>query len=97
MPDPRGIFPDDTLQSLPASICLAHIDVDTYRSVKESFAQIWPRVQLGVWSYSMTLPYFGCEGANQAVNEIVAAHDDGLFIQPQRPRPARRATCDGRS
>lgn len=76
----RGIFPDDTLQGLPASICLAHIDVDTYRSVKESFAQIWPRVQPGGMVVFDDFAVFGCEGANQAVNEIVAAHDDGLFI-----------------
>jgi O-methyltransferase len=76
----RGIFPDDTLSALPARICLAHIDVDTYHSVKQSFASIWPNVQPNGIVVFDDYGIFGCEGANQAVNEIVASHHDGLFI-----------------
>ena len=76
----RGIFPDDTLDGLPDQLCFAHVDVDAYHSVKQSFEALWPRVQprgIVVFDdYSM----FGCEGATLAINEIVAAHRDGLFI-----------------
>lgn len=76
----RGVFPDDTLAFLPDRICLAHIDVDTYQSVKGSFAAIWPKVQPNGLVVFDDYAVFGCEGATQAVNEIVANHHDGLFI-----------------
>ncbi|MFJ2988285.1 TylF/MycF/NovP-related O-methyltransferase [Collimonas sp. NPDC087041] len=76
----RGIFPDDTLSSLPKEICLAHIDVDTYQSVKQSFLSIWPRVQPNGIVVFDDYGMFGCEGAMLAINEIVAGTDDGLFI-----------------
>ena len=76
----RGIFPDDTLSSLPKEICFAHIDVDTYQSVKQSFLSIWPRVRPNGIVVFDDYGIFGCEGAMQAVNEILEIVDDGLFI-----------------
>jgi O-methyltransferase len=76
----RGIFPDDTLASLPDSVSLAHIDVDTYHSVKQSFESIWTRVQTNGIVVFDDYGVFGCEGASQAVNEIVASHPEGLFV-----------------
>lgn len=76
----RGIFPDDTLSCLPARISLAHIDVDTYHSVKQSFEALWPNVETNGIVVFDDFAIFGCEGANQAVHEIVESHRDGLFI-----------------
>ncbi|WP_207004604.1 TylF/MycF/NovP-related O-methyltransferase [Trinickia mobilis] len=76
----RGIFPDDTLSRLPANVCFAHIDVDTYSSVKQSFGAIWPRVQRNGIVVFDDYGFFGCEGATQAVNEIVVTHANELFI-----------------
>ncbi len=76
----RGIFPDDTLAALPAKVCIAHIDVDTYQSVKQSFESIWPNVQTNGVVVFDDYAIFGCEGANQAINEIVASVHNGLFV-----------------
>jgi O-methyltransferase len=76
----RGIFPDDTLAALPSRIALAHIDVDTYQSVKQSFEAIWSRVPTrGVVVFD-DYAAFGCEGASQAINEIANEHGDGMFV-----------------
>lgn len=76
----RGIFPDDTLSHLPQKVCLAHIDVDTYGSVMQSFDAIWPRVQRNGVVVFDDYGFFGCEGATQAVNAIVATHPNELFV-----------------
>lgn len=75
-----GLFPDETGSSLPERVALAHIDVDTYRSVKESFDAIWPRVPVGGVVVFDDYGMFGCEGAAQAINEIAAAHPGDLFV-----------------
>ena len=75
-----GVFPDDTFSCLPARVSFAHIDVDSYGSVKESFAAIWPNVQQNGIVVFDDYGFFGCEGATQAVNEIVALHANDLFI-----------------
>lgn len=75
-----GMFPDDTLDGLPEKVSLAHLDVDTYGSVRQSFYAIWPRVQpRGVIIFD-DYGQYGCEGATQAINEIVAAVTDGFFM-----------------
>lgn len=75
-----GIFPEDTIENLPSSICLAHIDVDTYGSAKESFEAIWPRLcRNGVVVFD-DYGFFGCEGVTQAVHEILSSIKDAFFI-----------------
>jgi O-methyltransferase len=76
----RGLFPDDTLNDLPEQLCFAHIDVDAYHSVKQSFEAMWPRVQPSGMVVFDDYGTFGCEGATLAINEIVDAHRDGLFV-----------------
>ncbi|WP_226377178.1 MULTISPECIES: TylF/MycF/NovP-related O-methyltransferase [Burkholderia] len=76
----RGIFPDDTLAAMPDRVCFAHIDVDSYRSVLDSFNALWPRVESRGIVVFDDYGTFGCEGATLAVNEIVASHRDGLFV-----------------
>lgn len=75
-----GIFPDDTLEQLPAEVALAHIDVDVYASAKESFTAIWPRVQTGGFVIFDDYGFFGCEGVAQAVNELRGEVEDCVFI-----------------
>ncbi|SAK61218.1 Macrocin O-methyltransferase [Caballeronia fortuita] len=76
----RGIFPDDTLAALPEKVSLAHIDVDTYQSIRQSFEAIWPRIQpRGVVVFD-DYAAFGCEGAAQAVNELAAQTPDAFFV-----------------
>lgn len=75
-----GIFPDDTLDALPAQIALGHIDVDTYLSARDCFHAIWPRVPVGGIVIFDDYGVFGCEGVAQAVNELRQAVDDAWFI-----------------
>jgi len=75
-----GMFPDDTVDRLPAQVSLAHIDVDTYRSAKESFEVIWPRVVQGGMVVFDDYGFWGCEGVTQFVNESCATLADGVLI-----------------
>lgn len=75
-----GVFPEDTLQHLPECISLAHIDVDTYISAKDSFAAIWPRILPAGMVIFDDYGFFGCEGVTQLVNEISSSTDDALFV-----------------
>jgi len=75
-----GIFPDETLHALPESISFAHIDVDTYRSAKESCEAIWPRLQPGGVIVFDDYGFFGCEGVTQAVEELRAELNGALFV-----------------
>jgi O-methyltransferase len=75
-----GVFPEDTSRFLPASISLAHIDVDTYSSAKDSFLAVWPAVHANGVVIFDDYGFFGCEGVAQAVNEIISTTDDALFV-----------------
>ncbi|MFC4274310.1 TylF/MycF/NovP-related O-methyltransferase [Achromobacter aloeverae] len=75
-----GMFPDDTLDGLPGRISLAHIDVDTYLSAKESFDVIWPRVVQGGMVVFDDYGFWGCEGVTQFVNEDCSGLADGVLI-----------------
>lgn len=76
----EGIFPEDTIAELPEKIAVAHIDVDTYASAKESFEAIWPRVSCSGMVIFDDYGFFGCEGVTQAVHEINAENSDSLLI-----------------
>jgi O-methyltransferase len=75
-----GIFPEDTGSALPASICLAHIDVDTYASARDAFLAIWPSVRVNGVVVFDDYGFFGCEGVAQVVNEINTNINDALFV-----------------
>jgi O-methyltransferase len=75
-----GVFPEETLEYLPAEVCLAHIDVDTYASAKGSFLALWPVVQPNGIVVFDDYGFFGCEGVAQAVNEIASSVDNALFV-----------------
>lgn len=75
-----GVFPDDTREGLPDATALAHVDVDTYSSAKESFYAIWPTVQQGGVVVFDDYGFWGCEGVAQAVNELRQEVPDALFV-----------------
>lgn len=75
-----GIFPDDSIQGLPEKISMAHIDVDTYTSAKESFDAIWPRVSASGVVVFDDYGSFGCEGVTQLVGEIVESTPNALMV-----------------
>ena len=75
-----GIFPEDTLSDLPEKISLAHIDVDTNASAKESFDKIWPRVVVSGVVIFDDYGAFGCEGVTQFVSETIRDTADALMV-----------------
>lgn len=75
-----GIFPDMTGHKLPSSVAIAHIDVDTYASAKDSFWAIWPLVAPRGAIVFDDYGFFGCEGVTRAVDEIRASISDALFV-----------------
>lgn len=75
-----GVFPDDTRDRLPAHVALAHIDVDTHASARDSFGALWPLVAPGGVVIFDDYGFFGCEGVTQAVHEIMAAATDALLV-----------------
>jgi len=66
----KGIFPDDTGEMIEDSrFRFAHIDVDVYRSAKESVEWIWPRLVIGGIMVYDDYGFQGCEGIARLVNE----------------------------
>lgn len=75
----KGEFPSS---SPPVtSLCFAHIDVDVYKSARESFDWIWPRLEPGGIVVFDDYGNDRCPGIAKAVNECAEAHElDALFI-----------------
>jgi O-methyltransferase len=66
----EGIFPDDTGKRIGDSrFRFAHIDVDVYRSAKESVEWLWPRLVIGGIMVYDDYGFQGCEGIARVVNE----------------------------
>lgn len=77
----RGVFPADTASDVEAtSIALCHIDVDVYRSARDTFEWVWPRVPLGGVVVFDDHGFLGCEGVTRCVHEI-RSRSDGLVIE----------------
>src|SRR5579862_3114087 len=68
-----GFIPD-TFAGLEANqIALAHIDVDTYHSVLDSLAFVWPRLSVGGVIVFDDYGFPTCRGARKAVDEFFAS------------------------
>lgn len=67
----KGLFPDETgaeIQHRKFRFC--HIDVDVYRSAKETFDWIWPRLVAGGVVVFDDYGFKGCEGVTRLVEEL---------------------------
>lgn len=78
----HGIFPEQTGCDLPdRPLALVYLDLDVYRSTKDAFNYIWPRVAPGgvvvFDDYGMVS---ACEGISRFVDEV-RTDSDKLFIQ----------------
>ncbi|MEI7453040.1 MAG: TylF/MycF/NovP-related O-methyltransferase [Actinomycetes bacterium] len=74
----QGLIPD-TFQGLESlRISFAHIDVDIYKSVKDSFRFIYPRLVKGGIAVCDDYGSNGCRGARAALDECC----DSLGIRP---------------
>lgn len=66
-----GIFPDETADRVPPGpIALCHIDVDVYRSAKECYEWVWPRLSPGGIVVFDDYGFLGCEGVTEYVQEL---------------------------
>jgi O-methyltransferase len=63
-----GIFPDETIESLPNKIRLCHVDVDTYGSAKACLETVWPRLSVGGMIIFDDYGFWGCEGVTDLLN-----------------------------
>lgn len=66
-----GIFPDETGNAVIASpIRLLHIDVDVYKSAKDTVAFLWNRMPPGSVIVFDDYGFAGCEGVTKYVEEL---------------------------
>ncbi len=71
-----GVFPDETGKSIPDERCrFCHIDVDVYRSARDAFEWVWPRIVLGGLVVFDDYGFRSCEGITSFVEEQVARED----------------------
>ena len=68
----KGLIPQTFSGLESARIALAHIDVDIYRSVKDSLEFIWPRLARGGFVVCDDYGFPSCPGARAAVDEFFA-------------------------
>ena len=71
-----GVFPEDAGPDLAArKFRFVHLDVDIYRSTKDAFEWIWPRVVVGGVVVLDDFAVASCPGITKFVNEIMSLAD----------------------
>lgn len=66
----KGIFPEETAKYIEGKqFCFCHIDVDTYRSAKDVFNWVWPRLVSGGIIIFDDYGSKSCNGITEFVNE----------------------------
>jgi len=74
----EGIIPDTFNGFDDAQIALAHVDVDTYHSVKDCCEFIWPKIILGGVMVVDDYGFKSCPGARKALDDF--CKERGLFF-----------------
>lgn len=69
----KGFIPETFAGLEEERIALAHIDLDIYRSIRDSLQFIWPRVTFGGFVILDDYGFPSCPGARAAVDEFFAA------------------------
>ena len=68
-----GIFPEQTAARIEAeTFRFGHIDVDVYRSARDSFEWLWPRLLAGGIVVFDDYGFIGCDGVTRYVEELRA-------------------------
>lgn len=78
----KGIFPDQTAKHINSKelFKLCHIDVDAYKSAKDIFEWVWPRIIQNGYVIFDDYGFASCEGVTKLVNDIVNTRKDLHFI-----------------
>lgn len=72
----EGVFPDETGARLQADrVRLLHVDVDVYRSAKDSVEFLWDRMPAGAAIVFDDYGFVGCEGVTRYADELRARKD----------------------
>jgi O-methyltransferase len=72
----KGIFPEETAAQIgQGQIRFCHVDVDVYRSAKDVFDWVWPRVPVGGIVVFDDYGFATCSGVTKFVNEQVGRAD----------------------
>jgi O-methyltransferase len=82
-----GVFPGSFTENVPA-VSFAHIDVDVYRSCRETFEWIWPKLLSSGIIVFDDYGYHGTPGITQCINEIVEERAGELFWMSIPPMQA---------
>jgi O-methyltransferase len=82
-----GIFPGSFTDQVDA-VSFAHVDVDVYRSCRETFEWIWPRLVPGGIVVFDDYGYHGTPGMTLCINEIVEERESDLEWMPIPPMQA---------
>jgi O-methyltransferase len=78
-----GVFPEDTAGRISEErFAFCHIDVDVYRSAKDTFQWVWPRLTPGGVVVFDDYGFYGCEGVTSFVEELRATEptDGDRFV-----------------
>ncbi len=66
----EGVFPEDTADQIPdPQIRLCHIDVDVYRSARDTLEWVWPRLPRGGVVIFDDYGFRHCDGVTKIVDE----------------------------
>ena len=88
----QGVFPDETADRIADSrFRLCHCDVDVYRSAKDVFDWVWPRLAPGGVVVFDDYGFPACPGVTKFVDEQRLLGDRTRHPQPQRPWHRRQA------
>jgi O-methyltransferase len=72
----EGIFPDQTAARIPEQpFCFCHVDVDVYRSARETTEWVWPKMPVGGVVVYDDYGFFGCDGVRSYVDTLVGLPD----------------------
>jgi O-methyltransferase len=77
----QGMFPEETGEKLASdTFSLVHIDVDVYRSAKDSFEYLWPKLSSGGLVIFDDYGFEACAGVRDVVLSLAERED--LFFTP---------------
>jgi O-methyltransferase len=66
----QGIFPDDFPELAREVFAFVHVDVDVYKSAKETMAAVWPRMPIGGIVVFDDYGFETCDGITKLVHEL---------------------------
>jgi O-methyltransferase len=78
----KGFFPDTAGPVEDNKFCMVHIDVDIYKSVKDSCAFFYPRMENGGIMVFDDYGFSSCPGARKAVDEFFADKPEAPVYLP---------------